>query len=70
MNKIKLVWNKLITIFDIMNLFKTKKETPKKHRNPELSSGLVKVAHLIKSNTSETQIVKINNKYYKVRELG
>ena len=49
---------------------KTEKKKNLKHRSSEISSGLVRISHLIKSNTDETQIVKIGNKYFKVRELG
>lgn len=41
-----------------------------KHRSAEISSGLVRVSHLIKSNSNETQVVKIGDRYFKVRELG
>lgn len=40
------------------------------YRNPEIGSGLVRIAHKISSVTSKTQVVKIGEKYYRVRELG
>lgn len=71
MNKIKLLWNKFCNIFGIMWNFKKKEiKTISKHRSSEISSGLVKVSHLIKSNSSKRQVVKIGDKYFKVRELG
>lgn len=44
-----------------------KKQT---YRNPEVGSGLVRIAHKISSVTSKPQLVKIGDKYYRVRELG
>ncbi|MBI6118367.1 hypothetical protein [Salegentibacter maritimus] len=81
MSKLKLFWNKFWSIFDIMNwITKTlkrennkstsKRDSSAKYRSSEISSGLVRVSHLIKSNTNETQVVKIGDKYFKVRELG
>ena len=45
----------------------TKKEV---YRNPEIGSGLVRIAHKIVSTSSQTQLVKIGERYFKVRELG
>jgi hypothetical protein len=45
----------------------TKKEV---YRNPEIGSGLVRIAHKISSVSSQTQLVKIGEKYFRVRELG
>ena len=45
----------------------TKKEV---YRNPEIGSGLVRIAHKISSVSSQAQLVKIGDKYFKVRELG
>lgn len=40
------------------------------HRSPELSSGLVRIAHKISSTSGEAQLVKIGDRYFRVRELG
>lgn len=40
------------------------------YRNPEIGSGLVRIAHKISSVSSQTQLVKIGERYFKVRELG
>lgn len=40
------------------------------HRTPEIGSGLVRIAHKISSVSSETQVIKIGEKYFRVRELG
>ena len=72
------VWNKICCIFVklkniIMNKLRTiiikttKKEV---HRTPEIGSGLVRIAHKISSVSSQTQLVKIGEKYFRVRELG
>ena len=45
----------------------TKKET---YRNVEIGSGLVRIAHKISSISTQTQLVKIGDRYFKVRELG
>lgn len=47
-----------------------KKSSVGKYRSADVSSGLVRVSHLIKSNTTKNQVVKIGDKYFKVRELG
>jgi hypothetical protein len=38
--------------------------------SPELGSALVRVAHKLGSNQSKSQIVKIEGKFYRVKELG
>lgn len=45
----------------------TKKEV---YRAPEIGSGLVRIAHKISSVSSQTQLVKIGERYFRVRELG
>lgn len=66
-----MIWNKICSIFDIMLGFKKRNNKKvQKHRSAEISSGLVRVSHLIKSNSNETQVVKIGDRYFKVRELG
>lgn len=40
------------------------------HRSPEIGSGLVRIAHKISSVTGQTQLIKIGEKYFRVRELG
>lgn len=40
------------------------------HRTPEIGSGLVRIAHKISSVSSEPQVIKIGEKYFRVRELG
>ena len=73
-----MLWNKICCIFDrhikfIMIKVKeitvkvTKKEV---YRTPEIGSGLVRIAHKISSVSSQTQLVKIGEKYFRVRELG
>lgn len=42
----------------------------KNYRNPEESSELVRISHKISSTTSKPQLIKIGEKYYRVRELG
>jgi len=37
---------------------------------PEFKSWLVRIAHKIKSNTSNPQIIKFGDKYFKIKELG
>lgn len=41
-----------------------------KLRESKFSSDLVKISHKIDSTTSKPQIVKIGEKYYRIRELG
>lgn len=73
-----MLWNKICIIFDrlkkrIMSKVKeiTVKATKKEvYRNPEIGSGLVRIAHKISSVSSQTQLVKIGERYFRVRELG
>ena len=73
-----MLWNKICIIFDrlkkrIMSKVKeiTAKSTKKEvYRNPEIGSGLVRIAHKISSVSSQTQLVKIGERYFRVRELG
>ncbi len=39
-------------------------------RSPEVGSGLVRIAHKISSTSGQTQLIKIGEKYFRVRELG
>ena len=50
-----------------MTMKSAKKET---YRDPEIGSGLVRIAHKISSVSSQIQLVKIGEKYFRVRELG
>lgn len=73
-----MLWNKICSIFDrlkkrIMSKVKeiTVKATKKEvYRDPEIGSGLVRIAHKISSVSSQTQLVKIGERYFRVRELG
>ena len=72
-----MLWNKICLIFDtikkfVMNIFRklTTKSKKTVYRNPEIGSSIVRIAHKISSTSSETQLVKIGDKYYRVRELG
>lgn len=40
------------------------------YRSQELSIELVKISHKISSTTSKPQLIKIGEKYFRVRELG
>lgn len=37
---------------------------------PEVGSALVKVAHKLSSKSTGQQVVKLGDKYYRVKELG
>lgn len=39
-------------------------------KSPELRSALVRVAHKLSSDNSKTQVVKIGDKYFRIKELG
>ena len=73
-----MLWNKICSIFDRLKKFimsKVKEITIKVtkqevYRTPEIGSGLVRIAHKISSVSSQTQLVKIGEKYFRVRELG
>ncbi len=39
-------------------------------KTPEVRSALVRVAHSISSRNSTTQLVKIGDRYFRVKELG
>ena len=47
-----------------------KKKNIKNNRNNEFRSELVRLSHKVKSTTSKAQIIKICNKYFKIKELG
>lgn len=47
-----------------------KKTMEAKGKKPEFASAFVRVAHRIQSNVSSAQVLKINGKYYRVKELG
>lgn len=46
----------------------TKKTT--KPKSPEMGSAMVRVSHKISANNSKGQVVKIGDKYYRIKELG
>lgn len=54
-------------IVDFINRFFTKKTS---NMDPEFGVELVVLSHKIKSTTSKPQLIKIKDKYYRVRELG
>ena len=39
-------------------------------RTQEFSAELVKISHKISSTTSKPQLIKIGEKYFRVKELG
>lgn len=55
-------------LFDKIRLFLSRNK--KEYRTVEFSSELIIISDKIDSRTSEEQLVKIEDKYYKVRELG
>lgn len=67
-----------MSIFDalkliVMDKLKVLKEKAPKHaayRSAAISSGLVRIAHKISSTSGQTQMIKIGEKYFRVRELG
>jgi hypothetical protein len=52
-----------------MRFYKAKADKATTH-NPEIGSGLVRIAHKISATSGESQLVKIGEKYFRVRELG
>jgi hypothetical protein len=55
-------------LFDKICLFFSRNK--KELRTAEFSSELIIISDEIDSRTSEEQLVKIEDKYYKVKELG
>ncbi len=55
-----------------IDFFKKKKKSTVKEclDNPEFSRTFIYLADKINSDSSEPQIIKIGEKYFKVRELG
>jgi hypothetical protein len=72
------ILNKICCIFDRLKVKvmarekELKEKTPKQvtHRSAEISSGLVRIAHKISSTSGQAQMIKIGEKYFRVRELG
>ncbi|SHI40972.1 hypothetical protein [Flavobacterium terrae] len=54
----------------LIKFFSSKTDKALSHRSPEIGSGLVRIAHKISSATGESQLIKIGEKYFRVRELG
>jgi hypothetical protein len=52
--------------------FNTKEKTSSHARmnSPEVGSALVRIAHKLSSKSSEGQVVKLGEKYFRVKELG
>lgn len=38
--------------------------------SPEVGSALVKIAHKLSSKSTNKQVIKLGDKYYRVKELG
>jgi len=55
-------------LFDKISLFFSRNK--KERRTVEFSSELIIISGEIDSRTSKEQLVKIEDKYYKVKELG
>lgn len=49
---------------------KPKQKTSRSILGPEAGSAFVKVAHKISSNKTTSQVIKINGKFFRVKELG
>ncbi|QFZ54273.1 hypothetical protein FEZ18_05460 [Oceanihabitans sp. IOP_32] len=49
---------------------KDKEEKASKVNTPEVRSAIVRIAHKLSANSSKGQVVKIGNKYYRIKELG
>lgn len=45
-------------------------KTTREIMSPEAGSAFVRVAHKISSNKTNTQVIKIDGKFFKVKELG
>lgn len=70
-NKICAIFGKLnILVMSKLKELNVKKPKQLIHRSAEISSGLVRIAHKISSISGQTQLIKIGEKYFKVRELG
>jgi hypothetical protein len=41
-----------------------------KVNTPEVGSAIVRIAHKLSSNNSKGQLVKIEDRYYRIKELG
>lgn len=77
-----MIWDKICCIFDKLNIiamtikFFTKKVSVARKagidamNSAELGSALVRISHKINSRTSKGQLVKVGDKYYRIRELG
>lgn len=38
--------------------------------SPEVSSGIVRIAHKISARSTSEQFIQIGNKFFKIKELG
>jgi len=49
---------------------KNKSRNQDRVNSPEVGSALVRIAHKLSSKSNEIQVVKIGEKYFRVKELG
>ncbi|WGH74440.1 hypothetical protein P8625_10010 [Tenacibaculum tangerinum] len=59
-----------------MTFFNKKTENSDKHKktlrvdSPEVGSAIVRIAHKLSASNSKGQVVKIGDKYFRMKELG
>lgn len=75
----KSVWNKICCIFDklkllimtaVLNIFKKSKKATSTVKTTEVRSALVRLVNRIDTTDGKSKVVKIGDKYFRVRELG
>lgn len=60
----------MTTLFAKKTENRNKVEKASKVNTPEVRSAIVRIAHKLSANNSKGQVVKIGDKYYRIKELG
>jgi hypothetical protein len=75
----ELLWNRICCIFDklkllimtaVLNIFKKSKKATSTVKTSEVRSALVRLVNRIDTTDGKSKVVKIGDKYFRVRELG
>jgi hypothetical protein len=52
------------------NVSSAREEGMKTMNNPEIGGKLVRLSHKLNSSSSKSQVIKVGDKYFRVKELG
>lgn len=74
-----MIWNKICSIFiklklftvsAIINLFKKSEKPKNMQKSAEIRSAIVRIVNKIDTTDGKVKLIKVDGRYFRVRELG